>query len=183
MLRAASLADDCPVVAVLAGGQPVSGADILALFPNRTWKRAVTSEHGEAVLDLHSVDVPLTVFVAVNGLSAHLERGWIPAERTLHVELNALPGGGAVIFPEGQGTVPGLAGTLAPIRDTLDRTCVYTNNIVVDGSRQAPHSFVPGGDLHLTDAVGKERLVRILDVVGRSALVEYRPHLSESIPA
>ena len=175
MLRAASLADDCPVVAVLAGGQPVSGADILALFPNRTWKRAVTSEHGEAVLDLHSVDVPLTVFVAVNGLSAHLERGWIPAERTLHVELNVLPGGGAVIFPEGQGTVPGLAGTLAPIRDTLDRTYVYTNNIVVDGSRQEPHSFVPGGDLHLTDAVGKERLVRILDVVGRSALVEYRP--------
>ncbi len=173
MLRAAGLADRCPVVSVLAGGQPVSGADILVLFPNRTWKRAVTSEHGEVVLDLHSVDVPLTVFVAVDGFSAHLERGWIPAERMLHVELSALPGGGAVIFPEGQGAVPGLAGRLNPVRDGLDRTYAYTNNIAINGSRQEPHAFVPGEDFHLTDADGKERRVRILDVVGKSALVEY----------
>ena len=183
MLRAASLADCRPVVSVLAGGQPVSGADILALFANRTWKRAVTSEHGEAVLDLHSVDVPLTVFVAVDGFSAHLERGWIPAERTLHVELRALPGGGAVILPEGQGTVPGLAGGLNPIRDTLDRTYVYTTNIAVNHSRREPHSFVPGEELHLVDADGKARLARILDIVDRSALLEYRRLPSESMPA
>ena len=182
MLRAASLTGCGSVVTVLAGGRPVSGAEILALFPNRTWRRAVTGEHGEAVLDLHSDHASMTVFVAVEGFSPHLERGWIPAERTLHVELNALPGGGAVIFPEGQGAVPGLAGRLNPIRDKLDRTYVYTTNIAVNDGRREPHSFVPGEDLHLTDAAGTERLVRILDVVGRSALVEYRPRSSESMP-
>ena len=112
-----------------------------------------------------------------------MERGWIPAERTLHVELNALPGGGAVIFPEGQGTIPSLAGRLNPIRDKLDRIYMYTTNIAVNDRRREPHSFVPGEDLRLTDADGTERLVRILDIVGRSALVEYRPRSSESMPA
>ena len=161
MLRAASLTGCGPAVTVLAGGRPVSGAEILALFPNETWRRAVTGEHGEAVLDLHSDHVPMTVFVAVEGFSAHLERGWTPAERTLHVELNALPGGGAVIFPEGEGAVPGLAGRLNPIRDKLDRTCMYTTNIAANDARREPHSFVPGEDLHLTDAAGTERLVRV----------------------
>ena len=183
MLRAASVADGSPVVTVLAGGRPISGADILALFPNRTWKRAVTGEYGEATLDLHAVHLPMTVLVAADGFSAHLERGWTPAERTLHVELNALPGGGAVIFPEGAGAVPGLAGRLHPIRDTLDRTCAYADNIAVNDSRREPHSFVPGDDLRLTDADGTQRLVRILDVVGRSALVEYRPRSSEPMLA
>ncbi len=183
MLRAASLADCCPVVMVLAGGRPIAGADILALFPDRTWKRAVTAEHGEVMLDLHSVDVRMTVFVAVEGFSARLERGWIPAERALHVELDALPGGGAVILPEGQGAVPGLAGRLEPIRDNHDRTYVYTTSLAINGSRREPHSFVPGEDLRLTDAGGRERLVRILDVIGRPALVEYRPLSAESMPA
>jgi len=178
MLRTASLATCCAVVSVLAGGQPVSGVDILVLFPNQTWKRAVTSEHGEAVLDLHSVDMPLTVFVAMDGFSAHLERGWIPAECTLHVELSVLPGGGAVIFPEGQGVIPDLAGRLNPIRDGPDRKYVYANNTAINGSSQEPPAFAPGEDLHLTDADGKERRVRVLDVVGKSTLVEYRRYRS-----
>ena len=126
---------------------------------------------------------PMTVFVAVEGFSAHLVRGWIPAERTLHVELNALPDGGAVTFPEGVGAIPGLAGRLNPIRDSLDRTYAYTDNIAINGRQQEPHSFVPGQDLRLTDADGKERLVRIVDVIGRSALVEYRSHSSRSVSA
>ena len=108
-------------------------------------------------------------------------RGWIPAERTLHVELDALPDGGAVTFPEGGGAIPGFAGTPNPIRDSLDRTCAYTDTIAINGTRQEPHSFVPGEDLRLTDADGKERPVRILDVISRSTLVEYRSHASQSV--
>ena len=175
MLRAASLSHPDHAVTVLSGGQPVAGANVLALFPNQTWKQGATGQHGELVLDLHSVHMPLTVFVAAEGYSAHLERGWTPAERALHVELDALPDGGAVIYPEGSGTIPGLAGDVNPIRDTLERTYVYTRNIAIGGSRREPHPFVPGDELHLTDAGGREMLARILDVVGRSALLEYRP--------
>ena len=71
--------------------------------------------------------------------------------------------------------MPGLAVSLNPIRDTLDRTHVYTRNIAIGGSRREPHPFVPGDELRLTDADGREMLARILDIVGRSALVEYRP--------
>ena len=173
MLRAASLPNSDHVVSVFAGGRPVSGAGVLALFPNKTWKHTVTGRSGEAMLDLHSVHVPMTVFVAAEGFSAHLEHGWTPAERMLHVELSALPNGGAVIFPEALGELPGLTGRLNPIRDTHDRTCLYATNIAVNDGEQQPVSFALGERLRLTDAEGKDMLVRIVDITGRSALLEY----------
>ena len=117
----------------------------------------------------------MTVYVAAEGFAAHLEHDWTPAERALHIELSALPGGGAVIFPEATGTLPGLTGRLNPIRDTLDRTYLYASNIAINKGRQQPVPFVLGEDLRLIDADGKEMLARIVDIVGRSALVEYRP--------
>ena len=80
----------------------------------------------------------------------------------------------AVIFPEASGHVPGLTGRLNPIRDTLDRTYLYSSHIAINEGLQQPAPFVPGEDLRLTDADGREKMVRIVDIVGRSALVEYR---------
>ena len=174
MLRAATLPDSDHVVSVFASGRPVSGADVLALFPNRTWKQAVTGEDGEAMLDLHSVHMPMTVFVAAEGYSAHLEHDWTPAVCTLHVELNALPNGGAVIFPESSGELPGLRGRVNPIRDTLDRTCMYASDIAINDDRREPVPFALGEDLRLTDAEGTHMWVRIVEITGRSVLLEYR---------
>ena len=173
MLRGASLLNSDHVISVFAGGQPVAGADVLGLFPNKTWKHATTGETGETILDLHDVHLPMTVFVAAEGFAGHLEQDWTPAERALHIELRVLPNGGAVIFTEGTGTLPGLRGRLNPIRDTHDRTYLYTDNIAVNEGRQQPVTFVPGEALRLTDADGNERLTRIIAIVGRSALVEY----------
>ena len=181
MLRAAGLPDDRHTVCVSADGRPVAGAGVLALFPDKTWQHTATNGTGEAMLDLHAAHLPMIVFVAAAEFAAHVERDWLPAERMLHVQLAALPNGGAVIFPEDAGEIPGLAGSLNPIRDTHDRTYLYTSNIAVnDGDRQ-PVAFTPGEALRLTDADGKERWVRIVDVVGRSALVEYRPCRGESL--
>ena len=47
--------------------------------------------------------------------------------------------------------------------------------IEFSGLRPQPVHFVLGEDLRLTDADGNELLVRIVDIVGRSALLEYRP--------
>ena len=99
-------------------GVPLAGADALALFPNNTWKRASTDAGGEARVDLHSVHLPMTVYVAADGCVAHVERDWIPSERALAIDLAALPGGGSVVFPEGTGHIPGLSGRLNPILDT-----------------------------------------------------------------
>ncbi len=174
MLRTAALPDVKPSVHVFADGEPLADADVLVLFPNKTWKRANTGENGEAHFDLYTSVLPMTVFVAAKGFAAKLVKTWIPAECALHIELKPLPDGGAVIFPQSTGYIPGLAGRLNPIRDSLDRTYLYTDNIAINGGKQEPVPFLPGEEMHLTDNKGKEMLVRIVDIVGRSALVEYR---------
>ena len=81
--------------------------------------------------------------------------------------------GGSVIFLEATGNLPGLKGRLNPIRDTHDRTYLYASNIAINEGQQQPVHFIPGEELQLTDAEGTELRVRIVDIVGRSALVEY----------
>ena len=46
------------VISVRSGGRPLSGADLLPLFPNKTWKSATTDEQGEASVDLHATQLP-----------------------------------------------------------------------------------------------------------------------------
>ena len=161
------------IVSVRSGGRPLPGADLLLLFPNKTWKRAATDEQGEAAVDLHTTLLPMTVFAAAPGHAAYLQRDWTPSERALAIDLDALPDGGSVIFAEATGHLPGLKGRLNPIRDTHDRTYLYASNIAINQGEQQPVHFVPGEELRLTDADGAELRVRIAAIVGRSALVEY----------
>ena len=167
------------VVTVRNEGRPLLGAEVLALFPNRTWKQAVADENGEAALDLYTTELPMTVFGAAPGHAACLVREWLPAAGALALDLSPLPRGGSAIFPEATGSLPGLNGRLNPIRDSLDRTYLYATNIAVGRGQLQPVQFVPGEDLRLTDSDGTERLVRIVEILGRSALVEHwalEPH-------
>ena len=163
------------IITVRTGEQPLADAELLVLFPNKTWRQATTDTLGEAIVGLHTVDLPMTVFIAARGFAAHCEQEWVPSEGALTVELKPLPDGGAVIFPEATGSLPGLKGRLNPKRDNLDRTYLYASNIAINQGEQQPVHFLPGEDLRLTDTDGTEMLVRIVDIVGRSALVEYRP--------
>ena len=161
-------------ITVWSGGQPLPGAELLVLFPNKTWKHARTDEDGKAAIELHTTQLPMTVFAAAPGYAARLERDWTPSQSALALELKPLPTGGSVIFSEATGLLPGFKGRLNPIRDTHDRTYLYASNIAIDQGKQQPVHFIPGEDLRLTDADGAELMVRIIDVVGRSALLEYR---------
>ena len=162
-------------IGVRASGQGVPGADLLVLFPNNTWRQATTDEDGYARVSLHTTELPMTVFAAAAGYAARQQRGWIPSRGALAVELEDLTGGGSVIFAEGAGHIPGLRGTLNPIRDSLDRTYLYASNIAINNGAPQPVYFILGEDLRLTDAHGRERMIRIVDIAGRSALLEYRP--------
>ena len=155
---------------------PVPRVEVLALFPDKTWKHGTTDENGEAQVDLHSTHLPMTVFAAATGFDAYLEHDWVPAQGALAIEMQSLPNGGAVIFPEATGYLPGLSGRLNPIRDTRDRTCLYASNIAINKGQPQPVHFIPGEDLRLTDANGRELMVCIVAIIGRSALVEYRPY-------
>ena len=164
------------VIAAHSDGFPISDVDVLAVFPNGTWKRATTDEDGEASIDLylHQVELPITVFAASGVFSARAERDWVPARGALSLELKPLLEGGSVIFPEATGDIPGLSGRLNPIRDQLDRVYLYTSNIAVNGGKPQPVPFAFGEDMRLTDSQGRESIVRIVDIAGRSALLEYR---------
>ena len=164
------------VITVRRDGAPLAGADVLALFPNNTWQRDRTDAEGEAHLKLHSVHLPMTVFVASEGCAAHVEREWMPAERALAIELGPKAGGGSVVFAESTGHIPGLAGRLNPILDTNHRTYLYASNVAINGGQQQPVSFALGKEeLHLTDANGFSLLVRVVAIAGRSSLLEYGP--------
>ena len=162
-------------ISVHTSGKPLPDADVLVLFPNKTWKHGVTDANGEARVDLHSIHLPMVVFVAAEGLGAGLEKDWIPAQRPLALELTSILGGGSIIFQEATGHIPGLSGRLNPIRDAHDRTYLYASNISINNGKQQPVHFILGEDLLLTDSNGRNTLVRVVDIVGRSALLEYHP--------
>lgn len=169
------------VVTARAVGQPLPGADILILFPNRMQRRAVTDAKGRAVFELHTTHLPLTVFGAIGGHGA-LKRIWTPSEGPLALDFAPLPQGGAIIFEDGAGPLPGLSGQLHPIRDALDRTYVYGSNLAISEGLPQPVPLEFGEELQLTDYDGANVWVRILDIVGRASLVEYRPHRARAFP-
>ncbi len=166
-------------VTVHSKGEALSGVDVLALFPNKTWQRATTDEAGEASLDLYTTHLPMTVYAAAPGYGGGLKREWLPSRGGLLIELNRLSAGGAAIFPQAIGHLPGLRGRLNPIRDAFDRTYLYADNIAIEDGRQQPVHFRLGKSIKLTDAAGSELSVTIIDIIGQSALVDYRPFTRE----
>ena len=162
-------------ILVSCNDSPLSDVELLVLFPNKTWKSTTTDENGEARVDLHATHLPMTVYAAAPGFAAHLEHNWIPAREGMKIKMQSLQDGGSVIFSEGIGYLPGLSGRLNPIRDTQDRTYLHASNIAINDGQQQPVHFIPGEDLRLTDADGRELIVRIVAIIGSSALIEYRP--------
>lgn len=181
-VRAAAMSD--PGVAVRTGssGRPVAQAHVLGLLPNKTWQSAETDAQGMAILDLDSLHVPMTIFVAAPGFEARLEREWVPAERALVIDLKPLPSGGAFVFPEGSGDIPGLTGRVtvtggafsSGFGAAFDTTRMQAETVAINGVASQPVAFRPGEELHLEDSDGHERWVRVVAIAGPSVLVEYR---------
>ena len=163
-------------VLVVCGGVPVAGAVVLALFPNGTRRAATTDAGGVARLDLHSEDLPMTVFAAGSGLGARVSTDWVPAAGALRVEMAPLVGGGSAIFEDQTGYLPGIEGRLNPILDEQGRTYLYTTNVAVNGSLSsgAIHFTIGEETLHLEDANGNKCDLRIVAMCGQSTLLEYR---------
>ena len=156
-------------------GQPVSNVKIFAIFPNKIWKQSETNSYGEAYLELYSIQLPMVVYAASKGYEAAIVRDWIPINAPLTIELVELVGGGGVVItPDGAREIPGLHGTIIPIQDTHDRSYMYASKISINQGMQQPVIFELNEELKLTDSFGSERLVKVVDIVGKSALVEYR---------
>ena len=158
-------------VSVYAAGQPLAGARVVALYPNKTWIAGDTDTFGRVAFDFHS-ELPITVFCAAPRYTAHVERDWRPPEQ-LSVELRELPAGGSMVIAEGTGHLPGLTGRLNPILDRHDRLYLYTTNIAINEGQQQPVDFKLNQPLLLTDVDGVGRIVWFIEMIGRSGLLEY----------
>ena len=66
-----------------------------------------------------------------------------------------------------------MTGRLNPILDSRDRMYLYATNIAIDGGKQQPVHFKLNQPLLLTDGEGVERIVRFIDMIGKSTLLEY----------
>lgn len=163
------------VVSVTAEGRPLAGATVLALYPNKTSMRQETDTLGRAVFDFHS-PLPITVFCAARGYRAHVERDWRPPS-PLNADLALLRGGGSSVFPEQTGYLPALKGRLNPILDQQDRMYLYATNIAINEGTQQPVRFKLHEPLRLTDVNGAELLVRFIDMIGDSSVLEYQQPL------
>ncbi len=176
IIPAAKLKVDPGEVAVVikCEQQPLCDVDVLVLFPNKTYKQSKTNADGIAYLELHTTHLPMTVFASSNGYSAGHNNDWIPASGPLTLELSPLPNGGSALFTNGTGHLPVVSGRLNPILDNLNRSYLYADNIAINQGLQQPVNFGFNEDLHLTDANGREAVVRIIDIIGRSALLQYQ---------
>ncbi|MCY4227443.1 MAG: putative DNA binding domain-containing protein [Gammaproteobacteria bacterium] len=163
------------LVTVHSRGEPLAGVEVLVLFPNKTWQQAATDEAGAATLDLYTTHLPMTVYAAAPGYKGGVKREWVPGQGGLRMELDQQLQGGSVIFEEGSGQIPGLHGRLNPMLDTLKRTCLYADNIAIEDGRQQPVSFRLGKPIKLTDEQGLELSIIVTEIIGNSALVDYRP--------
>lgn len=161
------------VVSVSSDGAPLADVDLLIVFPNGSWEIARSDRAGNATVDLHTTHLPMTVFAAAPGYAARVEKEWVPGDTALALQLDGFPAGGSVILTEGSGRIPGLVGTIDPKRDAHDRTCVYAHGMTINEGAAQPVPFLLGERLHLTDSSGATRHVRVVDIIGSSAILEY----------
>ena len=159
-------------ITVSTGGRPLAGVKVVALYPNKTWMEQQTDALGQVSFSFYA-RLPITVFCAESGYTAHVERNWNPPE-PLSIQLDSLPTGGSCVFTERTGHLPRLSGRLNPILDSHDRMYLYAKNIAIDCEKQQPVHFKLNQSVRLTDVHGIELSVRFIDFIGNTSLLEYQ---------
>ena len=153
-------------------GEPLRDAHVLALYPNKTYLEARTDAFGHADFTLHS-ELPMTVLCAAPGFGAKVVRDHGPSG-AVEVRMAQFAGGGSLIIPHRTGHLRGIKGRLNPILDNLDRTYLYADNVAVNDGAQQPVHFALDEPVRLTDANGVSATVWFREMLGASAVFDYR---------
>ena len=65
--------------------------------------------------------------------------------------------------------------TTQPSPDNLDRMYLYATNVAIDEGRRQPVHFKLGDAMRLTVVHGAKWLVRFVEIIGNSFVLEYEP--------
>ena len=152
--------------------QPLPGAHVLALYPNRTYQEATTDTFGRADFNLY-FRLPMCVFCAARGYAAEVATDQLP-DGPLPLALEPRRGGSAIIVNH-TGHLPGIQGRLNPILDQLDRMYLYADNIAINDGMAQPVQFALGDPVRLTDAFGASATIWFREMRGASCVFDYLP--------
>ena len=153
-------------------GEPLRQAHVLMLYPNKTFLEERTDAFGHADFTLHA-RLPMTVLCAAPGFAARVAKDQLPDE-TLELRMAPLPGGGSLIIADRTGHLPGIAGRLSPILDSIDRTYLYADNVAINDGQQQPLYFALNDPVRLTDALGASATLWFREMLGASCVFDYR---------
>ena len=150
--------------------QPLPGAHVLALYPNRTYQEATTDTFGRADFNLN-FRLPMCVFCAARGYAAEVATDQLP-DGPLPLALEPKLGGSAIIVNR-TGRLPGIQGRLNPILDRLDRMYLYADNVAINDGVAQPVQFALGDPVRLTDAFGTSATIWFREMRGASCVFDY----------
>jgi hypothetical protein len=155
-----------------SSGTPVHGAVVLAVTANGTHIDGTTDAAGTVQIT-SPVRRTVTVYCAHLNRAAHLERGH-DSGCDLMIMLPGPHGVGSLIIPQGTGYIPGLDGRLNPIFQSSGRFYLYADNISINNRPTQPTHLATNMVFRLEDARGTVVEARLLEIIGRSSLLEYR---------
>ncbi len=153
-------------------GSPLVGADVLMLYPNKTYREAKTDSSGRAEFVFHA-RLPMTVLCAADGFMAHVVHDYEP-DGPLMVRMRPLSEGGSLIITDRSGHLPGIQGRLNPNVDNLDRMYLYMDNVAINEGQSQPVYFALNEPLRLTDSLGASATVWFREMVGASSVLDFR---------
>jgi hypothetical protein len=152
-------------------GNEVAPHQIYAFDPVHKTYRVPDALAGSAYLFYYTVTKNVLVLAADPRYAGYVSES-IPNTTKLNAAFTN-DSGGSVIAEDGTCYVPGLEGRLNPIRDTLQRTYLYADNISIDSGQQQPVPFTPTQTMTLVDAFDVEKSITIPFIEGRTSLINY----------
>ena len=154
--------------------KPIQGASVAIVQQNKTVLQQITGSDGIASIRV-KLGRSVTVFCAHQEFASYIKPDF-DSKQDLTVTLSADNRTGSAIFPYGTGELPFLAGRLNPIRDTLDRTYLYADNIAINGGRQQPVPIELNKPLLLEDVDGNRCEVIFRQIIGTCSILDYSPY-------
>lgn len=150
--------------------QPISGAQLLAIFADRTYLQGATDSEGKASIAKLKHRI-VTIYCAHRNYSAFYKEN-NDAYSDVVIRLKAMPGNGSVII-NSTGYIPGLDGRLNPILDTGNRMYLYANNISIENGKNQPADFRLNEPFQIEDSKGKRFELKIIAIKATSSLIQF----------
>lgn len=152
------------------GGEPVRNASVTLQAANGTTINGKTDEFGRCMLDVQTQRL-FRLLIAHPSYPATVLDNINPFD-SVDVKVPRTDNVGSLII-HSTGYIPGLTGRLSPIKDGLDRTYIYADNIAVNGGKNQPVTFVVGQPIELEDADGTVVYAVVKHIAARVSLLQF----------